>query len=166
MPNTLLGLPLHPFVVHIVVFLVPLTVLAAMLAALWPKVRRLLGPWILGVATIAVLTIPVATESGEHLEDQVGRSSLVEKHAELGDTLLPLAAGLWVALALLIGVGLYARRNADRPPRWTGAVTVVAIVLTVGTSVATGVQVARIGHSGAKAVWHDAGTGSKDSDGD
>ncbi|GAA1895594.1 hypothetical protein [Actinomadura bangladeshensis] len=42
------------------------------------------GPWVLGLATIAVLTIPLATESGEHLEDQVARSSLVEEHAELG----------------------------------------------------------------------------------
>jgi uncharacterized membrane protein len=166
MPNTLWGLPVHPLVVHAVVFLVPLAVLAALLAALWPKGRQLLGPWILGVATIAVITIPVATESGEHLEDQVPRSSLVEEHAELGDTLLPLAAGLWVALALLIGVGIYARRNADQPPRWTKAVTGAAIVLTLGTAVATGVQVARIGHSGAKAVWHDAGTGSKGSDGE
>ncbi|WP_141580117.1 DUF2231 domain-containing protein [Actinomadura sp. WMMA1423] len=159
MPETLFGLPAHPLVVHVVVFLVPLTVLAALLAALWPKVRRLLGPWILGVATIAVITIPLATESGEHLEEQVPRSSLVEEHAELGDTLLPLVAGLWVALALLVAVGVYARRNTDRPPRWTKAVTLVAAVLTVGAAVATGVQVARIGHSGAKAVWHDVGSG-------
>lgn len=59
-----------------------------------PKARRLLAPWVLGLATIAVLTIPLATESGEHLEDQVARSSLVEEHAELGGTLLPLAAVL------------------------------------------------------------------------
>lgn len=123
-----------------------------------PKARRLLAPWVLGLATIAVLTIPLATESGEHLEDQVARSSLVEEHAELGGTLLPLAAVLWAALALMTAVGLYVRRTADRPPRWTKAVTMAAIVLTVGAAAGTGVQVLRIGHSGARAVWHNVGT--------
>lgn len=158
MPTTVWGLPAHPLIVHVVVFLVPLTVLAAMTTALWPRARRLLAPWVLGLATVTVLVIPLATESGEHLEDQVARSSLVEEHAELGDTLLPLVAALWLALALMVAVGLYVRRTADRPPSWTKAVTMVAIVLTVGAAAGTGVQVVRIGHSGAQAVWHDTGT--------
>ncbi|MFC4048380.1 DUF2231 domain-containing protein [Actinomadura syzygii] len=158
MPNTVWGLPVHPLIVHIVVFLVPLTVLAALTVALWPRARRLLAPWVLGLATVAVVTIPLATESGEHLEAQVPRSSLVEEHAELADTLLPLAAALWGALAVIVAVGLYVRRNADRPERWANAVTLVAVVLTVGLAASTGVQVIRIGHSGANAVWHDVGS--------
>ncbi|WP_339155652.1 DUF2231 domain-containing protein [Actinomadura luteofluorescens] len=161
MPDTLWGLPVHPLIVHLVVFLVPLTVLAALVVAVWPKARRLLAPWVLGVATIALITIPLATESGEHLEEQVSRSSLVEEHAELGDTLLPLMAALWVVLAIIVAVDFYIRRKTDGPPSWTRVVMPVAMVLTVGASAVTGVQVVRIGHSGAKAVWSDVGTGQR-----
>ncbi|MFB4298547.1 hypothetical protein [Actinomadura sp. NTSP31] len=40
-------------------------------------------------------------------------------------------------------------------PRWAAAVTVAAAVVTVGGAAASGVQVVRIRHSGADAVWHD-----------
>ncbi|GGQ35719.1 putative membrane protein [Actinomadura coerulea] len=161
MPDTAWGLPVHPLIVHLVVFLVPLTVLAALLVALWSKARRAFAPWVLGLATIALISIPVATQSGEHLEEQVPRSSLVEEHAELGDTLLPLVAALWVALAVIVAVGLYLRRKTDRPPNWTKAVTLVAVVVAIGAAVVSGVQVVRIGHSGAKAVWSDVGKGQR-----
>lgn len=162
MPDTIWGLPVHPLIVHLVVFLVPLTVLAALAVSLWPKARRPGAPWVLGLATIALITIPMATDSGEHLEEQVPRSSLVEEHAELGDTLLPLVAALWVALAVIVAIGFHVRRKTERPPNWTKAVTLVAVVIAVGAAVVSGVQVVRIGHSGAKAVWSDVGKGQGD----
>ncbi|GAA2128592.1 DUF2231 domain-containing protein [Actinomadura napierensis] len=155
MPSTLWGLPAHPLVVHLVVFLVPLAVVATLVVALWPRARRVSAPWVLAVTTVAVLSIPLATSSGENLEHQVPHSALVERHAELADMLLPLAGAMWLGLAVLTGVGWYARRQPAAAPRWAGAVTVAAAVLAVGGAVASGVQVARIGHSGADAVWHD-----------
>ncbi|MEV4256001.1 DUF2231 domain-containing protein [Spirillospora sp. NPDC049652] len=158
MPTTLWGLPVHPLVVHLVVFLIPLVVVAALVVALWPRARKAAGPWVLGLATLGVVSVPMATSSGEGLEKKVPRTALVEHHAELADGLLPLVAGLWLGLAALVAVAWYARRAASAP-RWATLVTVAAAVLTVGASAAAGVQVVRIGHSGAKAVWHDVGSG-------
>ena len=45
--------------------------------------------------------------------------------------------------------------ESGRWPRWL--VTVVG-ALAIVTAVATGVQVARIGHSGAEAAWSDVGS--------
>ncbi|RFU39583.1 hypothetical protein DZF91_21605 [Actinomadura logoneensis] len=157
MPTTLWGLPVHPLVVHLVVFLIPLVVLAALVVAVWPRARKVAAPWVLGLATLGVVSVPMATSSGEGLEKKVPHTALVEHHAELADGLLPLVAGLWLTLAVIVAVAWYSRRAAAAP-RWAAAVTVVAAVLTVGASVGTAVQVVRIGHSGAKAVWHDVGT--------
>ncbi|MFB4298541.1 hypothetical protein [Actinomadura sp. NTSP31] len=78
----------------------------------------------------------------------------MERHAELADTLLPLAGAMWLGLAVLAGVGWYARREHASAPRWAGVVTVAAAVLAVGGATASAVQVVRIGHSDADAVWH------------
>lgn len=155
MPSTLWGLPTHPLVVHLVVFLVPLTVVATLVVALWPRARRAAAPWALALATAAVISVPMATSSGENLEQRVPHNALVERHAELADMLLPLAGAMWLGLAVLTGVGWYTRRQPASAPRWAGAVTVAAAVLAVGGAAASGVQVVRIGHSGANAVWHD-----------
>ncbi|MFC4909698.1 DUF2231 domain-containing protein [Actinomadura gamaensis] len=160
MPSSVWGLPVHPLVVHLVVFLIPLVVLASLVVAVWPRARRVAAPWVLAVATLGVLSVPLATSSGERLEHQVPHSALVERHAELADGLLPLVAGLWLALAIMVAVAWHVRRRPTAP-RWAAAVTVIAAVLTVGTSAAAGVQVVRIGHSGAKAVWHNVDAHSR-----
>ncbi|WP_034485729.1 DUF2231 domain-containing protein [Actinomadura oligospora] len=163
MPATVWGLPVHPLIVHLVVFLVPLVALAALVVAVWPRARRVAAPWALGLATAGVVSVPMATSSGEGLEKRVPHTALVERHAELADGLLPLVAGVWLALAVIVAVAWYSRRGTDAgsggagAARWTTVVTVAAAVAAVGASVATGVQVVRIGHSGAKAVWHDVG---------
>src|SRR5581483_3386599 len=106
----------------------------------------------------ALVSIPVATHSGEELEPKVPASSLVREHAHMGDQLLPFAGLLWLALVLLVAVELSPVRR-----RLTGAplriVAVGAAVLAVAASLASGVQVARIGHSGAQAAWHGIDTG-------
>lgn len=156
MPTTAWGLPVHPLVVHLVVVLVPLVVVAAVVVAVWPRARKVAAPWVLGLATLAVASVPMATSSGEGLEKKVPHSALVEHHAELADGLLPLVAGVWIALAIMVGTAWLSRRG-ESVPRWATVVTVVAAVLTIVSSAAAGVQVVRIGHSGAKAAWHDVG---------
>src|SRR5512139_319750 len=102
--DTFLGVPMHPLVVHAAVVFVPLAALAGLLIALWPAARAKFAPVALAIATVALVSIPLATESGEALEDRVGESKLVETHAELADTLLPIVAGLWLGLAVLVAV--------------------------------------------------------------
>lgn len=147
------GLPLHPLVVHAVVVLLPLAILGTLAIAIVPRWRRPYGPLVLGVAVVATALIPLATSSGEALEHSVGDPG---KHAELGDQLIWFALPLVVLIALLLWLD---RRRpapvADRGGSPGGvAVTTVAVLAVVG-ALAAGVQVYRVGDSGAQAAWGD-----------
>lgn len=151
------GLPVHPLVVHAVVVLLPLTVLGTIAIAARPSWRSTYGPLVVGVGAVATVLCPVATSSGEALEQRVGDPG---EHAELGETLVWLALALTVlALALVL---LERRRSAGRatgPAFLPPAVAVLAVVVALGTAV----QVYRVGDTGARAVWGDevsASTGS------
>jgi len=155
LPDTINGLPLHPLIVHAVVVLLPLAALGVIAVAIRPAWRDKYAGVVAIVALVATLSIPLATESGESLERQVGDPGV---HAELGDTLI------WFALPLLlIAAGLYWSSRRARSPQnagatppvggTAGAVTLAALGIVV--ALANIVQVYRIGDSGAKAVWHD-----------
>lgn len=149
----MLGLPLHPLIVHAVVVVVPAAALAVLLAAVWPRFRVSAGWLPLALAVAAVVLTPLATSSGEPFEQRVGRSSLVEAHQKLGGMLI-----FWVVPLALLAVVLYLAPRVDRVrrPHWlVGAVTALSVVVALGTTV----QVVLIGHSGAKAAW--AGVGAQ-----
>jgi hypothetical protein len=159
---TIFGLPAHPLIVHATVVLVPLAALAVVLHAFWPAARPRLGLVTPLVAAVALVLVPLSTSTGEQLEGMVGRSALVERHAELADGLLPWVIGL-LAVALLLW--LRDRRDAGRQTPVVssgvgGRVTEVLLkpavlgVLAVVAVVGTTQQVVRIGHSGAEAAWH------------
>ena len=118
MPATVFGLPTHAIVVHATVVFLPLASLAVLLHACWPAARRRLGGGTPLLAGIALVLVPMATQSGENLEQVVGRSPLVERHAELADGLLPWAIGLFV---VALGLWLLARRRvapSRQEPHW------------------------------------------------
>src|SRR6478609_7046470 len=97
-----------------------------------------------------VILLPIATSSGEALERRVGDPG---RHAAMGDMLIWFAVPLAVlALALTFVARRAAAGRTLAGPRWLP--TAVA-VLAVVAAVATGVQVYRVGDSGAKAVWAD-----------
>jgi hypothetical protein len=170
-PTFLFGLPLHVLVVHAVVVLVPLAVLGAVLIAVWPTARHRYGLLVLGLAVVATALIPIATSAGEGLEHVLPRSAAMEAHTSLGDTLLPVAAAMLVAVAGLVGVERYAgraqdRRRAAEPAAgrtatavavrtWVRPTVLVLSALTVVLAAVTAVQVVRIGDSGARAAWGD-----------
>lgn len=153
------GLPAHPFLVHFVVVLALLTAVLAVLCAIWPAARERLVWLVLALALVTTGATPLTTESGEWLEHHIDKSSLVEEHAELGDTMIFFSLGLLVAAILLVVV---------QRKRLTGALAAGVTVFVIAASVATVYQVYRIGDSGAKSVWHDALTtapaGSADDD--
>ena len=184
MPDTIFGLPLHPLIVHATAVLVPLAALAVILAVCYPRFRAWAGPLPAGLSLVGLVLTPLSTASGENLEKQVPESSLVERHAELGDQLLPLTIALFVFSAGFWWLDRQQHRLAAAAPviptveapnggtttltavtpaqttvhhlgRWRTATAVVG-VLAVLAAVGTGIQVARIGHSGAKAAWSDA----------
>jgi hypothetical protein len=146
--DTIFGLPVHPLIVHATVVLVPTAALLVALAAVYPRFRAWIGPVPALAAIAACVLVPLSTSSGEELEHHVGDSSLVEKHAELADTLIWLV----LPLAVVAVVGWWVHRRRTSTGAGTGAVVAVAVasVLLAGGTL---VDVALIGHSGAKAAW-------------
>jgi uncharacterized membrane protein len=155
--STIFGLPAHPLVVHAVVVLVPLAALSGLVVAVWPAARARYAPLALGIATLALISVPLATHTGEQLEEHVRPSAFVERHTAMADGLLPFMALLWLALAVMVG----ARRLGEtRAVSWSKYLVAGAAVVAVAGAIASGVQVARIGDSGARAAWHGVATSS------
>lgn len=164
---TILGLPPHPLIVHATVVLVPLAAVAVALHAFVPRARARLGLVTPALALLAMVLVPLSTSSGEQLQSEVRDTALVNQHARLAEGLLPWVIGLFVVAVLLVVRDWRADRRGSRSRlsslyddgalgRAAALATkpvvlgVLAVVLVTGTSV----QVALIGHSGAKAAWH------------
>ena len=145
------GLPAHVLLVHAVVIVIPLAALLTVLSALWPAARRRLGIVTPIVALIALILVPVTQNAGSWLQSRLRKAPLIAAHAELGDTMLWFAIGLFVAALLAWGVPTLLTRNSRQaPPPWVGVVVAVVAIALAGASV---VQVFRVGESGSKAVW-------------
>ena len=163
--DELFGLPAHPLLVHGAVVLVPLAAIGVLLTAFWPAARSKLAVAVVVIAAAGTVMAFLSAESGESLEGSVRETELVEEHAELGETGLASAVAVLVAAIGVAGVGMYEQRRSgsttdDGAHRRTLQIRVgvgaVAVVLAlVGT-----VQIARIGHSGAKATWDEVQVGS------
>ncbi len=144
------GLPVHPLVVHAVVVLLPLACLGAIAIVVRPAWRERYGVLVVACAAIATVLIPVATSSGEALEERVGEPGA---HAEMGDTLLWFAIPLLLLSAALVWIDRRRRTGHDSSRLETPRVVQVVAVLALVAAVATSVQVYRVGDSGARAAW-------------
>jgi len=170
------GIPVHPLLVHAVVVLLPLAAAGGLVIAARAAWRRRFGTVLLVLTAIGVGCVPLATTTGEQLKQGLPENPTIERHADLGATLLPFALAFGVAVLLLVIAGRLAdregaaaagMRDAATDPTDAGpgvAVTrtwrraaVVASVLVALTGVAATVQVIRIGHSGSVAVWQGVG---------
>lgn len=153
MLETVFGLPLHPLIVHGTVVIVPLAAITVLLAVLWPRFRAWAGPLPAGLAVVGLVLVPLSTSSGENLERSVRETELVERHAELGEQLLPFVAVLAVAAIGLWLIGRRERAGSSSPKVLLVVLAALAVLAAGGTTV----QVVRIGHSGAEAAWSDIG---------
>jgi uncharacterized membrane protein len=143
MVDTILGLPVHPLVVHAVVVLLPLMAVVTVVVALRPAWRRTLA-WPVVVLNAAVLGMTVvAKESGEALEKRLGVD--ISDHEAWGSRLPYVAAALLV-VSLLVAIW---RRNTRFGP--------VAVILTLVVATLTVFWTVRTGHTGAIAVWGGVG---------
>ncbi|WP_456846398.1 DUF2231 domain-containing protein [Cellulomonas sp. P5_C6] len=164
--NEVNGLPTHILLVHAVVVLLPLAAVLVAVTAWWPVLRRRLGV-ITPILTVgSTLLVPLTTHYGEWLEGRVPHSDLVEKHAGLGDGVLPWALAL---SALSVAIWLWGRyvdhQDGARTARdrWIGIVGgVLAVVVAAGTVVA----VVKAGDSGAQATWDGKVSTQQSGDGD
>jgi uncharacterized membrane protein len=146
----ILGLPAHPLLAHVPVVLLPLLSVAGVVCAVWPRARRRAGPVVVLLAVVGLVVVQLTIGSGETLEEDVPESELVEDHAGVADTLLPVAGGFTVAIGALVWLD-----RAAGSARWARTALPVLGVLTVALAAATGAQTFRAGHSGAEAVWDD-----------
>ena len=149
MPETVGGVPIHPLLVHAVVVLVPLAAIGVLAIALVPRWRPRYGGLVAFVAVVAAALVPFAMRTGLALEKLLGSSDAIDRHKQLGQTLIysviPLA---------LVALGLWwIGRRDDRGARTSRALVVITAVLGVVLALGVGVQVVLIGHSGADAAW-------------
>jgi hypothetical protein len=150
--DNLFGLPAHPLIVHGAVVLLPVAAIATVVVAAVPRWRRPYALLVLGVSLAAAGAIWLAQESGESLEERVTETALVERHSELAEQVLPWAIAVVVVAAAVLLADRFQSRLAQIPSR---AATITLIVAAVITGVGATWTVAEVGHSGAKATWHN-----------
>ncbi|WP_240644262.1 DUF2231 domain-containing protein [Antribacter gilvus] len=149
------GLPLHPLLVHAVVVLVPLVVLALLLAQFWPAARRRLGV-VTPLGALAMLAlVPVTVRAGRELAAMVGPVPGVAEHQAYGERMLPWVIGLFVVAAAQWVWFRWGeprlRASGRRGPR----LAVWWVLAAASVAVATGTLwlLLLTGGSGARAVW-------------
>ena len=143
--DLVMGLPLHPLVVHAAVVLVPLVALSALAMSYWPSFSRKYGKPILILAIIAQLSLFVAKSSGEAFQERLNKE--VQRHADFGE-IAPLT---FIPLLVL----LFVRWRMDRSGATVGSPRVrrmVSILLALSAILAL-VYIYLTGHSGAESVW-------------
>lgn len=149
--DEILGLPVHPLVVHAAVVLTPLLAVLAAAYALLPRTRPVLTWAVVGLAPIVPVSVFVARGSGNSLKESRFASAggqLGERIAEHAGFSTPL---LLVALAL--GVMSLALVYVSRGDRFGRPAGLAVSALTVVLAAVALYYVVRAGHSGAVAVW-------------
>lgn len=138
-----LGLPLHPLVVHAAVVLVPLGALGAIAILLSERLRDRYG-WLVVAAVVAAAAAALTSRlSGElFLQTSGAGGPAVDTHRMWG-LIAPFPA---IALAVTLPLALLVRERS--PAGWW-----VAAVLSMLAAVVSLVLIVLTGHSGATAVW-------------
>lgn len=152
------GLPIHVLMVHFVVIVVPLAALGAVLVSAWPAARPRLGIVSPLLALLALISVPITTQAGEALEEQIAETALSEAHTHIGRDLLPwsvalfaVASAQWAWFHLFAGEGRWRSRIESR--RIRVAIRVLLIVAVALVAIGAVIEVFVIGESGARSVW-------------
>ncbi|MFM8239034.1 MAG: cytochrome b5 domain-containing protein [Actinomycetota bacterium] len=138
--DLVLGLPVHPLVVHFAIVLLIVGALGFIAIVLIPRWRAALGWAVIVLLALGCIAAFAANQSGEALSERVG---LPQEHAEWGDRLFPASLAL---LAIALAWYLWQRRSSGAA---VTALGVLGILVAAGTIALTTV----VGHSGAEAVW-------------
>jgi hypothetical protein len=165
----IMGLPVHPLVLHVAVVFLPLAALGCIAIFAFAKLRRSIGWLVMMALLIGAGAAYVSKESGEQLAAAIG---LPTRHAQLAEQVT-------IMSFVLLGVGfawyLVARmgdRKQDKAAATAAAAnepgapvepvvtrkgqSTLALVLgliMVIVALLTLVWIALVGHSGAEAVW-------------
>ena len=141
--DTILGLPVHPLIDHLVVIALPTFSMLTIALVFIPKLRKNYGLVNLTGLAISTGAAFVAKESGEALAMRVGYPT---DHANMGENLVVISAILFSAAVLwfflLSNPKMISAFFVKLIGYATALIAVVALVVTV-----------LVGHSGAKATW-------------
>ena len=141
--DAILGLPMHPLVVHGAVVLIPLAAILAMVAVARPQWKR--GAVVAaGAAIVGAIFGFLAKESGEALASRIG---IGEVHEEAGELAAQVSVALVIATLALVWVRRLPRRSRLG---WMSRPIAVAVIVV---SLASMWGVYQAGHSGAKTTW-------------
>jgi hypothetical protein len=144
-----LGLPLHPLIVHLTVVMLPLSALGAIAIAFRPAWSKRFGLIVVAGALVGAVAALISRSSGQELALQVGAPA---SHVNYGNV-LPAGAIVFFAVVTifwLLDRGIPGNR---RRPIGLRIFAGVVVLVSVGTIVLT----ALTGHSGAEAVWGSIG---------
>lgn len=143
--DLVLGLPVHPLIIHVVVVFLPLFSLALIALFLFKPLREKYGLIVQIGLGIAFVSSFIAEQSGEALSLRVGTPI---KHADLGEKLVPLAFALFVFSL----IWFYLQRNSKKfKDLFINIFGIISVVLAIASIVMTYL----VGHSGAEASWKE-----------
>lgn len=149
-----MGLPLHPLVVHAVVVFVPAFLLGMLAIMVVPRWRPRFGWLVAAIGVVGAIAAIVAKYAGGALAHALGDVPM--RHAVVGTYVMYAAV-----IAGLLG---FAWKVLEGRPPAAKVATVVGWLAVVAAAVATACTLIA-GHSGAQAVWEkrvdpSAGAGS------
>lgn len=151
---SVLGLPLHPLVVHVVVVLLPLGAAALIAIIVVPSWRTRYGVLALGTLTVGALASVVARITGLALAET---ETLPRTHAQWGNILVPVA----LVVAALGWVWWFLERRREKAPAGSSPLgTIIASAVSLAGALAVIVLTVLTGHSGAQATWGTSGVAS------
>ena len=147
-----LGLPVHPLLVHFGIVLLLLAAGAQLLVVVLPRFRHWLGWGMPVLAVVAGVVTRVTQSFGEILLQTVGSSQILEQHGAWG-VRAGLAGILLAVLSVLHWVATSPWGRSRWAARWPGWVSTVLGVLAAVAALWAVVAVTLAGHTGATSVW-------------
>ena len=140
------GLPIHPFISHAVVVIVPLAAIGALILTFIPKWRTAYSPLVLIAVLLSPISAFIATQSGEALSERVG---LPKSHSTLGERLSFVVLAFAIVFSIWFVIERSERVRTKVPKILQQVVTVIIPILAAVSLVLTFL----VGHSGAEATW-------------
>lgn len=152
----IMGLPVHPLVVHAAVVFVPLLVLLAIGYGVLPRFRARIGWAVAALAVVTPAATLVAKLSGQELLEVLTAKGYppqildqLAQHKGYGDLLFWFSLGLGIAAVLMLWSTSGWARGRNLPAWLTPVFTGLVIVF----GVLSAVYVYLTGDSGAQVVW-------------
>lgn len=146
--DLIMGLPLHPLIIHAVVVLVPLSALGVIFLLLFPRFAPTFSTLILFLLVASTIAGFIAENSGQALSNRVGYPG---DHAEQGERLAKLI--LLFTLLYITWFVIYRKsikfKSADKLLK--RGLSALLLLAAIASTTLTFI----VGHSGAKVTWED-----------